>query len=1225
MKRSLSLAAAYFATGWLGLQLPFAGVHITLIWLPTGIAVAALIRWGNHVWPGIFLGALLVNLSVASSWPLAAAIATGNTLGPLLAALGLRRAGFHAAFDRQQDVGLFVVAAITGMAVSATGGSASLYLAALVPADAFGYSWLSWWMGDTVGVLLAAPVLLTLTRNSVEQLRSASRELMVWTLLAGAVAWIVFVPVFERHDSALPLAFLPLPLLIWATLRFGGTGAALAGLAFSVTAALSTANGRGPFVLIDTHVSLIMLWSYMATIVLMVLLVIALLAERLRTENSLRESELKLRAIIDTEPECVKMLAADGSLLQMNRAGLDMIEADSADQVVGKKVTNLILAPYRNAFSELTRRAFEGESGSLEFEICGLKGGSRWLDSHVVPLRDAHGVITAALGVTRDVTERKLAEAQLRQSERRFSTAFSSSPVAASITAAEDGCFIDANASFERDFGWSREDLIGKTTLEAGLWPDPKTRQLWWEAMRRERRLIDFESIWMHKNGEPRHVSLSAEITELEGKQCILGFVTDISARKKVEKALLTSETRLRAVLDGVQSGVITITEQGVIESFNHSAEQMFDYLAADVIGRKIEMLMPEPYRSEHDQYLNDYLRTGVRKVINRRREVSALRKDGSSFPIELGVTETELDGRKLFIGSISDISFRKKAEAELRIAAAAFESQEGTVVTDERGVILKVNQAFVESTGYTAEEAIGQTPSLLKSGRHDAAFYAAMWESIKNTGSWQGEIWDKRKDGEVYPKWLIISAVKSEIGAVTHYVGTHHDITERKIAEAKIKDLAFFDPLTRLPNRTLLRDRLKQSKTLSHREGTCGAVMFIDLDRFKTLNDTLGHDMGDLLLKQVAERLISCVREGDTVARLGGDEFVVVLGGLSAAMDEAAAQAEAVGEKLLAALNQTYRLVNVDHRSGASIGITLFRGHEASIDDVLKQADLAMYKSKESGRNALHFFDPRMETAVVERASMETALREAIDKHQFVLHYQAQVVEGGGVSGAEALLRWLDPQRGLVSPGEFIPLAEETGLIWGLGNWVLESACTQLAQWAGRPEMAHLSMAVNVSAEQFRKPAFVDQVLGVLERTQANPQRLKLELTESLLVSDVEEVIKKMTALKARGVSFSLDDFGTGYSSLSYLKRLPLSQLKIDQSFVNDILTDPNDAAIARTIVALAESLGLEVIAEGVENESQRAFLVSSGCRAFQGYFFSRPLPIRDFEEYALRKCTAV
>jgi diguanylate cyclase (GGDEF)-like protein/PAS domain S-box-containing protein len=569
-------------------------------------------------------------------------------------------------------------------------------------------------------------------------------------------------------------------------------------------------------------------------------------------------------------------------------------------------------------------------------------------------------------------------------------------------------------------------------------------------------------------------------------------------------------------------------------------------------------------------------------------------------------------------LGTVQDVTRGKQAEIELRIAAAAFESQEAMMVTDAGSVILRVNKAFTEITGYTAAEAVGQTPRLLRSGRHSADFYRTMWQTIRQTGGWQGEIWDRRKDGTEYPKWLTISAVKDEHGAVTHYIGSHYDITERKKAEDRINELAFFDQLTGLPNRILLLDRLRQTMTASSRSGNCAALLFIDLDNFKTLNDTLGHDMGDLLLKQVAERLSTCVRAGDTVARLGGDEFVVMLASLSKSERDAATQTEAVGEKIIATLNQPYQLKNAVCRSTPSIGVTLFSGQQTEIEVLLKQADLAMYKSKEAGRNALRFFDQDMEVVVARRAALESDLRAAVQGQQFLLHYQAQV-EGGRMTGAEVLVRWQHPQRGMVSPAEFIPLAEETGLILPLGHWVLETACRQLAVWASRPKMAHLGLSVNVSAHQFRQADFVDQVLAVLAKTGANPQRLKLELTESLLVHDVEQIIEKMFALKARGVGFSLDDFGTGYSSLSYLKRLPLDQLKIDQSFVRDVLSDPNDASIARTIIALAQSLGLGVIAEGVETAAQRDFLAKSGCHAYQGYFFSKPLPLDRFEAFVM------
>jgi diguanylate cyclase (GGDEF)-like protein len=437
-------------------------------------------------------------------------------------------------------------------------------------------------------------------------------------------------------------------------------------------------------------------------------------------------------------------------------------------------------------------------------------------------------------------------------------------------------------------------------------------------------------------------------------------------------------------------------------------------------------------------------------------------------------------------------------------------------------------------------------------------------------------------------------------------------------LAEEKIAELAFFDPLTRLPNRTLLMDRLKQTMNGGSRTGTLGALLFIDLDQFKTLNDTLGHDTGDLLLQQVAIRLNACVRRGDTVARLGGDEFVVVLDNLGESKDEAATNTKALGEKILVALGQVYQLGIVEYRITASIGATLFLGQEVSVDELLKQADLAMYKAKETGRNALRFFDPAMQIIILERASLEKSLRIALHEHQFVLHYQAQVEgEDKRVIGAEALIRWVHPERGFMPPNYFIPLAEDTGLILPIGLWVLETACEQLVNWANRPSLANLDLAVNISANQLHEPDFVDQVKAVLSRTGANPKKLKLELTESLLVTDIEGVIAKMASLKALGVGFALDDFGTGYSSLSYLKRLRLDQLKIDRSFVEHILSDANDAAIAKMLIALAESLNLSVIAEGVEVDAQRAFLADLGCNRYQGYLFSRPLPLEAFEDF--------
>ena len=476
--------------------------------------------------------------------------------------------------------------------------------------------------------------------------------------------------------------------------------------------------------------------------------------------------------------------------------------------------------------------------------------------------------------------------------------------------------------------------------------------------------------------------------------------------------------------------------------------------------------------------------------------------------------------------------------------------------------------------------------------------------------GEWNGEIVQRHRDGSaihVEGRWTL---VKDDLGQNHSVLAINTDIRERKATEREIQRLAFYDALTGLPNRMLLMDRMVQALASAQRRQQGGALLFIDLDNFKTLNDTLGHDQGDLLLQLVAERLNKCVRNVDTVARLGGDEFVVMLEELSQHPDDLAREAHGVGEKILTTLAMPYALKGYQYRSTPSIGIAPFDGDQASVGELLKQADLAMYQAKKAGRNTLRFFNPEMQAVVTARAALEEDLRAALAKDEFLLHFQPQVNLAGECVGVEALVRWAHPQRGMVSPADFIPLAEETGLILALGRWVLHNACKQLASWQDDPELRELTMAVNVSSSQFRHASFVDDVARVLAITGAPSGLLKLELTESLLVEDMETTIATMTALGGYGVGFALDDFGTGYSSLSYLKRMPLDQLKIDQSFVRDLLTDPNDAAIVDTIIALSRSLGLEVIAEGVETPAQRDLLARAGCRLYQGYLFSRPLP---------------
>lgn len=694
----------------------------------------------------------------------------------------------------------------------------------------------------------------------------------------------------------------------------------------------------------------------------------------------------------------------------------------------------------------------------------------------------------------------------------------------------------------------------------------------------------------------------------------------DIAERKRVEAELNSANARfaennrfLRVLIDNLP-GLVAYWDRDLrcrfanrryIEWFGRTPEEMAGMRLQDVLGEKLFSLN-EPY---------------LRKALlgepqNFERMLTKVNGEIASVLANY-VPDVDANGNVAgLFAVISDVTTLKRGEEVRRIAATAFESSEAMMITDADSIILRVNHAFSEVTGYSSEEIVGQNPRFLQSGRHDQAFYAAMWEDIFRCQSWKGELWNRRRNGQIYPTWTTITAVRDEIGAVTHYVGTQTDITEGKAAEEEIAHLAFFDVLTSLPNRRLLMDRLRHAFASCIRTRHNGALMFIDLDNFKQINDTLGHDKGDCLLQQTAARLVLCVREDDTVARLGGDEFMILLDNLSESAEEAGLQTEAVGEKIRTALSQPYDLAGFQYRCTASIGMTLFTDHQFSIEELLKRADIAMYQAKAAGRNALRFFDAKLQAIVTAHIALDAEFRQALLKMEFVLYFQAQVDQERQLTGVEVLVRWQHPQRGLLLPAEFISLAEDTGLILGLGNWVLETACDQLATWGAQPNTANLTMSVNVSALQFRSASYVSQVLAVLEKTGANPSRLKLEITESLLLDDVESIIDKMTALKAHGISFSLDDFGTGYSSLTYLKRLPLDQLKIDQSFVFDIMTDPNDATIAATIVALGHNLELDVIAEGVETEDQCQFLEAHNCNSYQGYLFGYPLPLLKFEE---------
>jgi diguanylate cyclase (GGDEF)-like protein/PAS domain S-box-containing protein len=685
-------------------------------------------------------------------------------------------------------------------------------------------------------------------------------------------------------------------------------------------------------------------------------------------------------------------------------------------------------------------------------------------------------------------------------------------------------------------------------------------------------------------------------------------------------RANLLANRRSRMLLRNAQDGIHVIDRQGQLLEGSDSFFRMIGSTPQAAVGKTL--CYWDNYYNKAE--LQELINRGISTPRGIRFETCYQNAQGECYPVEVSSVLVHLDDEEVFFCSARDITARKKAEENQRIAATAFDSQVGMLITDPHLVILRSNYAFTKITGYSEEELIGHKPKILQSAMHDKNFYSSMWNHIRTTGSWQGEIWNKRKNGELYPQHILIAAVRDANGQTTHYVASITDISAYKASEEKVHLLAFYDSLTKLPNRSLFLDRLEQSMQEVKNKKQLGAILCIDLDNFKALNDTEGHETGDRLLQQVATRLLECVEANHMVARLGSDVFVMLLDQLSASETETIQCAEKTAKRILQTLAQPYFFVDSEYRSSASIGISLFglEAHE-NIQDPVKRADMALSEAKNYGRNTYRFFDPLIQSQVQERAEIDAGLRQSLEKNQLVLYYQPQVNGAQQVIGVEALLRWLHPVKGMISPARFIPVAEENGFIITLGQWVLESACQQLSDWAKYPQTAHLSMAVNVSASQFARDEFVQDVLEILERTQAPAHLLKLELTESALVIRVEDIIEKMTVLKRYGVMFSLDDFGTGYSSLTYLQRIPIDQLKIDQGFVRDIMVSANDAEITKMIIVLAKTLGISVLAEGVETEAQRDVLEKQGCYHYQGYLFGKPMPIDEFEQYFILQQT--
>jgi len=859
-----------------------------------------------------------------------------------------------------------------------------------------------------------------------------------------------------------------------------------------------------------------------------------------------------------------------------------------------------------------------GYDHELEYRMLHADGQTVFVRDMRTVHRRHDGGIDRISSLLINLSVHKATEAALEDSEARFRSTFEQAAVGIAMCSLA-GRYSRVNRRFTEISGYSEADLL-QMDLRELVHPEDAQRfdALLMPLAGSEREVITLEMRIRRRDGSLVWVATTVSVVRALSRDPsqYMVVIEDISGRKQTEAVLRESEARMRTIVTSIDEGIVMRDAAGDVVVCNDAVAQIYDiaperlpsfrldsglveFVFADGSARAAETL--PPLRA---------LATGkpVADMVAFRARNGEIR---SLWAKSSPLLRDEDPTPYAVVTTITDMTQRLQAEAELRLAASVFEnSVEAIVVAGADRNIVRANPAFSTVTGFDVREVIGHSLPDVTGGRHETGFFEGVWRSIERDGFWQGEVWNTRKNGKAFPAWLSISSVRDQDGQISHYVAVFSDITERKANEARIAYLAHHDPLTGLPNRALMQDRLSQSLARAHRERTMVGLLFLDLDRFKMINDSLGHHAGDRLLQQVAERVRTCVRDSDTICRQGGDEFIIVLND----MPNTRAPAR-VAEKILGSLAEPF---DVDtHRIGTSfsIGIAVYPNDGRDPESLMKNADTAMYHAKESGRNTFRFFTEAMNANALERLQLENALRQALERNELTLYYQPQVsLKDGMVVGAEALLRWQHPQRGFISPARFIPIAEESGLIVPIGRWVLREACRQARAWE-RQGLPPIMMAVNMSALQFRRDNVVAMVREVLDETGHEPDRVELELTESLLMENAGEVLSTIQQLKGLGVRLSIDDFGTGYSSLSYLKRFAVDRLKIDQSFVRDVPIDSDDAAIVRAIIQLGEALKLDVIAEGAETIAQVEFLRREGCAEAQGYYWCPPVPPGVFE----------
>ncbi len=1265
----LTVFLAYSLTGWLGLCMPFEGDRFTLFWLPSGIAVAALYRWSPQLWPSVFLAAFALNLATGTSLPANLLLAAGNTLAPLFTVWLLRRTGCNLSRLHRANTLCFLLLGALGMLIPAIIGGLILSLYHHNSLESVFHTSMVHWMGDSLGVFLAAPLLTILNQTNIDKVLSRKLDFLIVFTVSLLVGLLCFPLNNFNNGSHLPIVFISFVCVAWAALSFGLLGCALTTIGFSFLTVWSTAHQLGPFSLDSAQLSYWVIWIYTASMAILGLMITAAHTEIVMATHQLGESNQEqekhkkhLEAVLHAIPDLLFEIDRKGHVLSFN--GTNEHHTLSAPDVLGKNLSETLastsVSVWMNALSEADSW---GISQGKSIRI--TQGDATfWYELSIAKLCGARSEDDRFICLARDITKRVQTHQVDLQNEQRFRNIFETTrniavqgynrfhEVIFWNKASEDLYGFSANTAM----GKKLEDLIIPGFMREGV---HQAIENWHEKDEAipsgELALQDAHGneVWVYSNhvliDTPDHKEMYCLDIDLgPQRKALLQVEQELVERKQVEEALRQSEQRLESAQIMARVAHWSWNPASDEYSFSSSMRELFALPAEFLHAKMADFINHFVNKDDHKNLAHavaESLRDHKPLSLDVRVEVA-----GKKFWLQLqGDTIVDAEGT-IFQGTAQDITERKGLD--LALTAAAADAASGpdffvtilTTLADAIGAQHAII-SLIDSENPTAatthtylmngQVQTGMRYSLIDTPCHDVmdenfCFMASgarehyprdQFFTQYNIDSYLG-VGIKNAQGKAIGILMLLAEhplpISPQISSLlTIFADRIGGELRRAQDQEKIYNLAFFDPLTQLPNRRTLQDRLKLLTAQSERTNQYGALLFIDIDHFKMLNDTRGHHIGDQLLVQVAGRISSIIRTTDLAARLGGDEFVVVFDNLGDNAESAAQEAKHRAEELHALINLPYPLLHSVFHCTISIGVNLFKGQTRSIDDLLRHADVAMYQAKDSGRNAIRFFDPDMQSHLEKRAAIEADLRTAYEsQHQLIPYYQVQINSFGKAIGAELLLRWQHPRNGMVSPADFIPVAEQTGLIAAIGRHVIRQACEQLRHWSQQPAFASLSIAVNVSPIQFNQTHFVDDVLDIVRNSNINPRLLKLELTESSLLKNVDQSIEKMQQLQNNGIGFSMDDFGIGYSSLSYLKRLPLDQLKIDQTFVRDIAIDPNDAIIARTIIAMAQNMNLQVIAEGVETEAQKNFLEQNGCSMFQGYFFGKPVPIEVFEQ---------